>query len=394
MATAIFRLNSQQLPADLLADNPANIADPTLRNLVLHRIPRFGVLVPDLLAQIESSSDPRIRRAAIQGLGELAQRKLLTPDEQGEVGSQVSRFHADRDPGVHSAAAWTLRQLGVDPPASGGSAEWQIDDGPFWERRKFGSAEMEFAVIDARKERGSGSVSADDELQRPFNIGRCYEIGLYEVSEKNYAASLSSGESAEFFDGETSTDKAAEANWYQAAEYCNWLSEQDGLPSDQWCYEGTKPFGNGLKLKKNWRALEGYRLPSEAEWEFACRAGTETEYSCGDRPSLLADYGWYDGSSVRLAGPFVVGQKRPNRYGLFDVHGNAWEWCQDPYELGQAGGSEESDELIDKDSSRVLRGGSFGYASGVRSASHVNFLPDYRVYNDGFRVSRTYNLPP
>ncbi|MGV2341406.1 MAG UNVERIFIED_CONTAM: formylglycine-generating enzyme family protein [Planctomycetaceae bacterium] len=386
-------MNSQQLPADLLADNPANIADPTLRNLVLHRIPRLGVLVPDLLAKLKAHRIREFVAAAIQGLGELAQRKLLTPDEQGEVGSQVSRFHADRDPGVHSAAAWTLRQLGVDPPASGGSAEWQIDDGPFWERRKFGSVEMEFAVIDARKEQGSGSVSADDELQRPFNIGRCYEIGLYEVSEKNYAASLSSEKSDEFFYGETPTDKPAYVSWYEAAEYCNWLSEQHGLPSDQWCYEGTKPFGNGLKLKKNWRALEGYRLPSEAEWEFACRAGTETEYSFGDSPNLLADYGWYDVNTAGLTDPAVTGQKRPNRYGLFDVHGNAWEWCQDRYNWGQAGEFEESDELIGDRNGRVLRGGSSNsYATGVRSANRFIVPLDRRYGNYGFRVSRTYPL--
>jgi serine/threonine protein kinase len=400
MATAILKLNSRQLPADLLADNPANIADPTLRNLVLHRIPLFGVLVSDLLAQIETSSDPGIRRAAIQGLGELAQQKLLTPDEQGEVGSQVIRFHADRDPGVHSAAAWTLRQLGVEPPDSGGSAEWKIDDGPFWERRRFGSVEMEFAVFDGRKERGSGIVSRDErqrpyELQRPFNIGRCYEIGLYEVSEKNYAASLLPEESAKFLDGQTLSDRPAGVSWNQAAEYCNWLSEQHGFPSDQWCYEGTKPFGSGMKLKKNWRDLPGYRLPSEAEWEFACRAGTETEYSCGDNPKLLADYGWYDVSAFRRNGPFVAGQKRPNRYGLFDVHGNMWEWCQDPYVRGQAGGPEEGDALIKDDTPRVLRGGSFyDVATNMRSALRGGYFADGRDYYSGFRVSRTYPLPP
>ncbi|MGV2334846.1 MAG UNVERIFIED_CONTAM: formylglycine-generating enzyme family protein [Planctomycetaceae bacterium] len=234
-----------------------------------------------------------------------------------------------------------------------------------------------------------------DELQRPFNIGRCYEIGLYEVSEKNYAASLLPEESAKFFDGQTPSDRPAGVSWYQAAEYCNWLSEQHGFPSDQWCYEGTKPFGSGMKLKKNWRDLPGYRLPSEAEWEFACRAGTETEYSCGDNPNLVADYGWYDVSSFGLDGPFVVGQKRPNRYGLFDVYGNMWEWCQDPYVRGQAGGPEEGDELINDDTPRVLRGGSFSYlATFMRSAYRDLNRPDGRNSNNGFRVSRTYPLPP
>jgi formylglycine-generating enzyme required for sulfatase activity len=133
------------------------------------------------------------------------------------------------------------------------------------------------------------------------------------------------------------------------------------------------------------------RLPTEAEWEYACRAGTTTKYSFGDNESDLGDYAWYDGNSNNKTHP--VGEKKPNARGLYDMHGNVWEWCRDwyddkGYERYQRG------DLTPPSSgaSRVLRGGSWvnDDPDDFRCACRLQSHPDFR-YGDffGFRVART-----
>ncbi len=250
---------------------------------------------------------------------------------------------------------------------------------------------IELAVIDGRREVRSGLTESvvDEstfELRRPFQIGRVYAIGMCEITEAQFAAS---GIRVEEY-----SSRPMDVSWYEAAQYCNWLSRQEGIAEDQWCYSGAEPFSEGMELKSDWQELTGYRLPTEEEWEFACRAGTETEFACGNARGLLPDYGWYDESSVGLEGPFQIGQLRANGFGTFDMHGNYWEWCQNLYdrttleaETGKVGD--------DDDSSRVLRGGSLlNSATSMRSASRTYNRPGDRSSYFGFRVSRTYYLRP
>ncbi|MFN5514963.1 MAG: SUMF1/EgtB/PvdO family nonheme iron enzyme [Cyanobacteriota bacterium] len=150
-----------------------------------------------------------------------------------------------------------------------------------------------------------------------------------------------------------------------------------------------------------------YRLPSEAEWEYACRAGTTTRYSFGDDAEQLGDYGWYadysdgnyDGNSGVTTHP--VGQKKPNSWGLFDVHGNVWEWCADHWHESYAGKPQSLKDngntiwVSSNDSEQVIRGGSWRDAPGVcRSASRLSYPPNggsnflgFRVLCEGFRLS-------
>jgi formylglycine-generating enzyme required for sulfatase activity len=136
----------------------------------------------------------------------------------------------------------------------------------------------------------------------------------------------------------------------------------------------------------------GFRLPTEAEWEYACRAGTTTRYSFGDDEGLLGRYAWYDKNSGDK--PHEVGTKEPNPWGLYDMHGNVWEWCQDwigTYRF-PAGGIVEDPVGPESGQYRVLRGGAwhrFRYDGYCRSASRVRGGPDGRHYADGFRLART-----
>jgi formylglycine-generating enzyme required for sulfatase activity len=132
-----------------------------------------------------------------------------------------------------------------------------------------------------------------------------------------------------------------------------------------------------------------YRLPTEAEWEYACRGWTSTRFSYGDDPGYtnLTNYAWYGGNSGGTTHP--VGQKLPNPWGLYDMHGNVWEWCQDWY--GEyAGGIAVDPRGLDSGSFRVIRGGSWAsrdvIAWNCRSAIRDLSSPDIWDYHFGFRV--------
>jgi len=117
-------------------------------------------------------------------------------------------------------------------------------------------------------------------------------------------------------------------SWYEAAAYCNWLSEQEGIPKEEWCYE-LGPDGQVAKRRPNYLRKTGYRLPTEAEMEVATRAGTTTSFSFGGAEELLPDYGWYLPNSSNRTWP--VGLKKPNDWGLFDIHGEVICFCDGAY---------------------------------------------------------------
>src|SRR5262249_922492 len=119
--------------------------------------------------------------------------------------------------------------------------------------------------------------------------------------------------------------------WYDAAAYCNWLSEQEKIPPEERCYEPNArgEYAEGMKIRAKHLERTGYRLPTEVEWEYACRAGTDTGFSFGEVEELLPKYAWFYDNSLRRSHP--VATLRPNDLGLFDMHGNTMEWCRDKY---------------------------------------------------------------
>ena len=128
-------------------------------------------------------------------------------------------------------------------------------------------------------------------------------------------------------------------------------------------------FGPGMKAKDNYLKLSGYRLPTEAEWEYACRAGTATSRYYGLTDKLLEKYAWYAADRQNRAWP--VGSLKPNDFGLFDMLGNAWQWCDDSYQDYPKVADAISKDLgstkpVANTDSRVLRGGAFYYRAVVR----------------------------
>ncbi len=168
--------------------------------------------------------------------------------------------------------------------------------------------------------------------------------------------------------------------WDEAVQFCNWLSGREELNP---CY---------LQEVKNVWVLTasgtGYRLPTEAEWEYACRAGTTTQYSFGDDPTMFDKYGWSSENSDGVAR--AVGLKVANAFGLLDMHGNAAEWCHDFFAVDYYSSSDPADPFgPSAGSERVSRGGSWPHTSVVsRSAFRVSALPVFNHNAFGFRVVR------
>jgi formylglycine-generating enzyme required for sulfatase activity len=152
------------------------------------------------------------------------------------------------------------------------------------------------------------------------------------------------------------TNPVENVSWNDATGFCRKLSEKTRRP---------------------------VRLPSEAEWEYACRAGTKTRFSFGDSEDAIAEYAWTNANSKTT---HPVGQKKPNAWGLYDMHGNVWEWCQDWFGAYAAGAVTDPAGPA-SGTHRVLRGGARDYYPVYcRSASRLNCPPDNRYYNRGFRV--------
>jgi formylglycine-generating enzyme required for sulfatase activity len=217
-------------------------------------------------------------------------------------------------------------------------------------------------------------ASGDEKPRHQVRITRPFYLGVTEVTQGQYRAVT--GQSPSHFKG--SDDLPVEqVSWNDTIAFCNRLSEAEGL----------KPyyrFGAGEQS-----GGDGYRLPTEAEWEYACRAGNPARYSFGDDPASLGEYAWF-GEDLLKGSTHPVGQKQPNAFGLYDMHGNVWEWCWDGYSekyYAQSPVDDPSGPL--QASGRVVRGG--GWLSGPQNARLANrdgYTPGNRYINLGFRLAR------
>jgi formylglycine-generating enzyme required for sulfatase activity len=200
---------------------------------------------------------------------------------------------------------------------------------------------------------------SDGELQHEVTISQDYYLGVYEVTQAQYEQVM--GKNPSRFKGPR--NPVEQVSWDDVVKFCERLSE---LPEEK-------------------KAGRVYRLPTEAEWEYACRAGSKTAFSFGDNSESLGDYAWFGDNSNGKTHP--VGEKKPNAWGLYDMHGNVWEWCSDRYDDYPKGAV--TDPVGPKEGSyRVFRGGGWDFeAAFCRSAYRNGYSSLNRYYHSGFRLA-------
>jgi formylglycine-generating enzyme required for sulfatase activity len=367
----------------------------------------------------------------ILSLGEFSERQI-SPSERDALRPKIKGiYQTDADPGTHAAAEWLLQAWGdpeeLDQPGRGEVPRrdpWVDDINEQWSRdvemrkRKLAAVNATLAadkpkpcwyvngqgqtmvVIPGPAEYAMGSPPGEanrsqDENQHLERIVLTFALDSKPVTIEEYRRF-----DTEFKGPDLSVllPKASSpppdlpvafVSWYQAAAYCNWLSRQEGLSSDQWCYEqGTT--GKVTSVRPNSLGLRGYRLPTEAEMEYSTRAGAFTSRFFGETPELLGKYAWYSDNSIFMLflAPRPVGSKKPNDLGLFDVCGNVGCWCQDWY---RASGGSPTDEAENPSAERTIRDFSFkSHYWTIRSAYRNSRKPTESSVHIGIRVAHSF----
>ena len=400
--------------------------DPRLRNFIVNWLNPLGTGPKPLAAElarlhISASATPRtarrvphsgtqkmdailfhpetsIRRALILTLGTYGSEGLAAGGRESLIPRLLDLYRHDPDAGIHSSAEWVLRQWKQEHELEAAAADLsQLKDRR--DRRWFvNSRRQTFVIIEGPVAFRMGSPMdepdrSDNETPHRRVIRHRFAIATKEVTVEQYEEFVKENPGVDHARNDRySLDPKGpmnEVTWYHAVAYCNWLSQQDGLPRDQWCYLPNErdAYDKGMKIPADILRRTGYRLPTEAEWEYSSRAGAMTSRHYGFSNDLLEQYARYNANSHNRAWP--CGSLMPNDLGLFDTLGNVLEWCQDRHRYQRSIADSSVDDVID-DAPRLLRGAGFAFqAADVRSAHRGWVVPTTRNIYYGFRLART-----
>jgi formylglycine-generating enzyme required for sulfatase activity len=393
--------------------------DPRVRSHLIHRLSPLGADAQAIIRRLDQEPEISIRRALLLSLGQYGEKDFTLEDRKALLPKLREMYQKESDPGLHAAAEWVSRTWKEEGWLKQVNEKWAKDG----ERREKKIAEIKelvrkdkdktppqwyvnmqgqtFVVIPGPVEFRMGSPKTEaerfeNETQHKRRISRTFAIAAKSVTLAEYR-SLPTGkyEIDERYTRHPNLPVVG-VTWYMAAKYCNLLSQEEGIDENQWCYE-TDAHGAVTKLKTDYLSLTGYRLPTEAEMEYATRAKALTSRYFGETDDLLRNYAWYRENSGDLLQR--VGGKKPNDFGLFDTQGNCFTWCQDP--LGDYLGARDDEVVEDKELPkdklaiigthlRVLRGCSyFNAASNLRSSQRGGEPPTNGGDFFGVRPART-----
>lgn len=398
-------------------------ADPAVRAFLIHHLAVGGIPVPVVINRIRKAADAGQRAALILSLGEFSEQIIAAADRKSTTALLLALYRNDPDPEVHSAVDWLFRYSNEGPTRQradwGQRAALEAIDREFtgklgpqrgWSIDVAGLTMIEVsgpAIFQMGADPHEPRMRGDETLHRA-RIPRVFAISSKDVTVAQFQQYLEdTGLKSKWreavrqrfplqpdsFWSEPERPQFA-VSWYDAAGYCNWLSRKSGIPNDQWVYPDE--IGPGMRLSPDYLHRKGYRLPTEAEWEFSARAGTSKAHFFGDGVALLDRYAWYVANSENHGWP--VGMLKPNPLGLFDMYGNAWEWLQDrridyPTHPGTITiDTEDTVLVITNEIARTRRGGSWSYDKETTRSAHrgaYTYFPDQRRDSVGFRVART-----
>lgn len=391
LGAALARLNRMDRVVDKLERND----DIALRTELIHVFQSHGCEPDKVIAAMNQTDHAPTERALMLALGEFPLNSIRV-DHRDQLLARVKRvFESSPDSGMRAAAEWCLRNWGKEPRTNVGL--------PSDDRNWFvNTAGQTMVVVDLANQttpfvmgcyRGETGAMWRERTHSVW-IKRRFAISAHEVTVEQFTRFVKEIPEAAFVVREDDPPRVAQSrvNWYQAARYCNWLSGQEGIPRDEWCYEISDD-GN-FSIAENYLSKSGYRLPTEAEWEYCCRFGTRTTRPFGDSPERLSSFAWFFENSEQHAQE--VGCLKPNDLGLFDMLGNVGEWCQESW-IGKLSRSNkvvnddhEDDLTTGREDMRVTKGGSFSdVAADLRSADRRGIFPYVGLDSTGFRVVRT-----
>ncbi|MFN9372068.1 MAG: protein kinase domain-containing protein [Planctomycetaceae bacterium] len=420
------------------ADQPDS-EDPSRRTEIQHSFVEcrvdYQLVVEELrrLLVTEPGADSGNRQAPLlrgllQTLG--GYTPLLSPATCAQLTTELGLqqiFETHTDSGVHGACEWLLRKWGaaeaikatqtrLAQSGPGGTEPPRVAPGGWFVNSQgqtfavFGPGEFWMGLSVGDRPHSQYEVRHRHRIDRPFAMSTT-EVTTGQFAQ--YAQDKGIQPPASHW-GPAEDLPQTSMTWFHAVQYCNWLSAREGLNA---CYRIDESNGQvQVQMEADFMDRDGYRLPTEAEWEYACRAGTSTNRFYGTSKSRLRSYAWYRENSVdptqplppetpndeiqtelqRSARAWPVGQLCPNEAGLFDMLGNAMEWCQErrveiptqPTPLSTLLDTELVVELVH---SRTARGGAFNYSSSYNRCWYSFVLrPEMADYTLTFRPVRTW----
>ena len=364
----------------------ASPGDPSPRTSFIHSLDAWHgepAELPDLLRRTDDSD---FRSGLAAALGLMDPRRFGTA-ERASLEACLREMALDPKAGVSAAARWALRSWSLEPPStdasrSPGGRDWFVN----------GLSMTLVRILPSR-----AGPSGPGEVTPLYISGTEVSLALYrkfmDAMERSPEAGLLTERSWSPDSVVSPRDDcpAQSMSWNDAVLFCNWMSSKEGMDP---CYRRSKaPPGSGEdRSEPEWECdfeARGYRLPTDVEWDLACRAGTTTRFSFGDDAALLPRHG--KSTNDRKEPALPVGSLLPNAWGLFDMHGNVWEWCWDGFApapgQGEAGEGEAGGRPA-RSPGKVIRGGGVANSRGDSDSRARGFMePRRAAWNLGFRVA-------